>query len=179
MRLNVSVYLNILKFSDASEYLSGNVREKLFSAEFAAKSEPEYQRNVEALKAVIPEKIGAEDINAQIGAGWIENQEYGKFLQHLGLKNNSDGAVTRSGVDGSYKVTNSGTRQFWGGDAENATAEWGTARCSAYKIFENLLNSRDIKVYDQVTENGKKKRVLNREATLEAKTHGNQLYKIT
>ncbi len=148
--LGDSIYLNPAKASDrdiysgyeeASEYLSGNVREKLEIAKaYAETINPEYEKNVAALEKVIPETIQAEDISVRIGVNWIENKDYSKFMDDvLGLAVWDD-RLTRS-IMGEYKIENK-----TGDRSVKATATYGTSRMNSTTIFENLLNNRNIVV---------------------------------
>lgn len=104
------------KFSgvvERSEYLSGNVRMKLTLAEEYAKSNSEYNRNIEALKNVIPEDIKAEEISVQMGCPWIDTQDYTAFLEHLSGRTNYNSRrcdVSYSQITGEFSVLNAGSK---------------------------------------------------------------------
>lgn len=168
------IYLNPAKISskdpysgyeEASEYLSGNVREKLDIARaYAETVNPEYERNAAALEKVLPETIQAEDIAVRIGANWIENKDYSEFMKKVLGCAVWDDRLTRS-VTGEYKIVNK-----TGDRGVMATSTYGTQRMNSTSIFENLLNNRDIVVRDAVEdEDGNKKYVVNQKETQLAK----------
>ncbi len=131
---------------ERSEYLSGNVRMKLTIAEEYAKINPEYSRNIEALKTVIPEDIKAEEISVQMGCPWIEPEDYTAFLEHLsGRKgyNSRSCDVSYSTVTGEFEVLHAGSKT----DLNlNETTTYGTADYSMYQLAEKILNQRRIVV---------------------------------
>lgn len=152
-------------YETADEYLSGNVRAKLVIAKQMADQNPElYQSNVEALEKVQPEPIKASDISLRLGTTWIPTDVYRQFIFHLletpswkqkdihviYLAATEEWNVTRKSLD-------SGVR---------ATKTFGTHRINAYKIIENTLNLRDVKIFDtKLDDEGKEVRVLNKKET--------------
>lgn len=156
-----------IPFSDIrekSEYLSGNVRHKLLSAAEAAENNPEYARNVEALKEVIPEDIPAEEIGVRMGCAWIDAEDYGKFLTHLSGKDYTQCEVSYDALSGEYSVSNSNKRS---GFNINESSVYGTEDVNMYKLAERILNQRRIvvqyKAADPVT--GKDKTYTDAKAT--------------
>ncbi len=148
------IYLNPLKsdendpfvgWEESSEYLSGNVREKLRAAELYAKDYPDFQRNVTALTEVLPKKLEAGDITARIGVSWVDVEDYQKFLTEYAKARFFE--PLRRTITGEYKIEN----KNWDTSAA-ATQIYGTARMPAKAIFENLLNNRDIVVKDKITD---------------------------
>lgn len=148
------IYLNPLKsdekdpfvgWEETSEYLSGNVREKLRTAELYAKDYPDFQRNVTALTEVLPKKLEAGDITARIGVSWVDVEDYQKFLTEYAKARFFE--PLRRTITGEYKIEN----KNWDTSAA-ATQIYGTARMPAKAIFENLLNNRDIVVKDKITD---------------------------
>ena len=148
------IYLNPLKsdendpfvgWEESSEYLSGNVREKLRTAELYAKDYPDFQRNVAALTEVLPKKLEAGDIAARIGVSWVDVEDYQHFLEDYAKARFYE--PMRRTVTGEYKIEN----KNWDTSAA-ATQIYGTARMPAKAIFENLLNNRDIVVKDKITD---------------------------
>ena len=134
-------------YEEASEYLSGNIHEKLTAAVLFAESNPEYERNVKALENSLPPLIEAHDISVKLGASWIEVADYESFLMRLAGKNWDSEKLRRTPL-GEYKIDGKGF------DIGNAvTVQYGTSRLSLYYIFENLLNQRDITVKDKKTDN--------------------------
>ena len=148
------IYLNPEKYNaeapfegyeETSEYLSGNVRVKLRTAEAAAKENPElFSKNVSALSSALPPTIGAGDITAHLGASWIDVQDYENFLKEY-LGRNVSFITLRRTVSGEYKLENKTADR-----SVAAINTYGTERMSAYHIFENLLNHRDVTVKDRV-----------------------------
>lgn len=132
-------------YEESSEYLSGNVREKLRAAERAAKDNPElFSRNVAGLTDNLPKTIGAGDITTHLGASWIDVRDYERFLKEY-IGRDLPGVTLRRTSAGEYKVEN---KTF--DKSVAATNTYGTERMSAYHIFENLLNHRDVTVKDRV-----------------------------
>ena len=120
----------------SDEYLSGDVVTKLEEAEHLARSNPEYRRNVEALKEVQPEKLGPSQISAKIGASWIPEAHVNEFAKEIGA-----GQVTFDIKTETWQVDGGNRRT-----ERKAGAEYGTAARSASELLEASLNSRSIKV---------------------------------
>ena len=164
-------------YEESAEYLSGYVREKLRAAQNAAKENPEYERNVAALEKAQPPKLGAGDISVRLGVPWISVEDYCNFFAeyaHGVLRKSSlfgrDPVLYRS-VSGEYKIENKGADK-----SVASQSSFGTKRMSSYYIFENLLNNRDISIYDSLeTPDGKKIRVLNSNETQLAQEKARQM----
>ncbi len=148
-------------WEEASEYLSGNVRIKLRAAERAAKDNPALQRNVDALTAVIPQKLEAGDITARIGVHWVDVEDYQKFLQEYAKAHFVYGEPLRRSHSGEYKIP------YKGRDVSKAATEiYGTSRMNSLEIFENLLNNRDVVVKDKkIDPDGKEHYEINKKET--------------
>ena len=147
-------------WEETSEYLSGNVRAKLRTAEIFAKDNPDYQRNVAALTSVLPPKLEAGDISARIGVSWVDVEDYQKFIEEY-AKARFFGEPLRRTVTGEYKIEN----KNWDSSAA-ATQIYGTSRMNAKTIFENLLNNRDIVVRDKITDpDGREHYEINKKET--------------
>lgn len=165
------------KYEEAAEYLSGYVREKLRKAQDAAADNPEYERNVTALEKALPPKLGAGDISVRLGAPWIEIADYCKFFREYaqGILSESswigsDSVLFRS-ASGEYKINNKNADK-----SVASQSSYGTKRMNSYAIFENLLNNRDIAVYDTFElPDGKKKRVMNKGETQLAQEKARQM----
>lgn len=131
---------------ERSEYLSGNVRKKLLFATEHAKINPEYERNMQALKQVIPEDIKAEEISAQMGCTWIDSEDYTEFLHHLSGRNQNDQkcSVNFSSATGEFEVikAKSRNRDF----NQNETTTYGTSDYNMYELANKILNQRRIVV---------------------------------
>ena len=150
----------------ADEYLSGNVRVKLRQAQKAAEQNPEYQINVEALKAAQPKDLDASEIEVRIGATWIDKSYVQQFMYET-LK-------TPFNLHNKITVNYSKATAQWFITSKNAIPSndvaayttYGTERANAYRLLEESLNLRDIRIYDTVEdEKGKEKRVLNAKQT--------------
>lgn len=146
------------------EYLSGNVRKKLEKAREAAIEHPEFSINVKALEKVQPKDLSAAEIEVRIGAPWVDPEIYAQFLFEL-LK-------TPEVYQDRIKVLYCKATGQWCIDGKKvnftnplATSRYGTPRCDAYTIFEDLLNQRDSKVYDPQVKNGERTYVLNEKET--------------
>ena len=154
------------EWETADAYLSGNVRNKLETAETFVKNEPMYAVNVEALKRVQPRELDASEIEVRIGATWIEPRFIEDFMREVfetpeHLLNRDVIKIQYSDVTGQWNVK--GKNADYGNSLVNMT--YGTSRRNAYQILEDSLNLKDSRVYDTVIEDGKEKRVLNKKET--------------
>ena len=156
------------KYVTADEYLSGNVRNKLVIAETAAKTDPELIINAEALKKVIPKDLSAGEISVRLGATWIPQEDIQRFVMEL-LTPSSYAAgkikVRYTAMNGDWFIENKSS------DYGNVKADstFGTKRASAYRIIEDTLNLRDVRIFDYVyDEHGNKKAVFNHKETTAA-----------
>ena len=154
------------EWETADAYLSGNVRNKLETAEIFAKNEPMYAVNVEALKRVQPRELDASEIEVRIGATWIEPRFIEDFMREVfetpeHLLNRDVIKIQYSDVTGQWNVK--GKNADYGNSLVNMT--YGTSRRNAYQILEDSLNLKDSRVYDIVIEDGKERRVLNKKET--------------
>ena len=154
------------KYLTADEYLSGNVREKLDWAKKSAELYPEdYAVNVKALEAALPKDLTAAEISVRLGATWLPEDDVQQFMYEL--------LQTPSHARGRVKVHYSHHTGEW-----NVTEKtydrtnihtfntYGTQRINAYKIIEDSLNLRDVRVFDKIyDEHGDEKRVLNKKET--------------
>lgn len=154
----------------ADEYLSGNVRQKLRAAQRAADRDPAYAPNVEALKAAQPKDLDASEIEVRLGATWIDKDYIRQFMYETFdtpryLRGTID--VNYANYTAEWQIT--GKTQVGYNDVAAYTT-YGTDRANAYRILEDSLNLRDVRIYDTVEdEDGKEKRVLNaKETTLAA-----------
>jgi len=164
------------KWETADEYLSGNVRDKLEIAESYAKEHPEFGVNVQALKQVQPKELEASEIEVRIGATWIEPKYIEDFMRDTfetpkHLFNRDIVGVQFSPVTGQWNVK--GKNADYGNALVNMT--YGTNRRNAYTILEDSLNLKDSRVYDTVIEDGKEKRVLNKNETMLASQKQEQI----
>ena len=151
-------------YQTADEYLSGNVREKLRTALSYSYDKPEqYDCNITALKAVQPVDLTATEIDVRLGATWLPVDVVRDFMyETIGTPR-----YIRDSIDVSYSEYNSEWRISHKSldKSVNAVSTYGTKRINAYKILEDTLNLRDVKIFDNIFEDGKEKRVLNKEET--------------
>lgn len=150
----------------ADEYLSGNVRKKLRQAQKAAEQDSAYQINVKALEAAQPKDLDASEIEVRIGATWIDKSYVQQFMYEL-LKTpvNFQSKITVNYSKATAQWFISNKNSIPSNDVAAYTT-YGTDRANAYRVLEESLNLRDIRIYDIVEdENGKEKRVLNAKQT--------------
>lgn len=153
------------EYVSEDEYLSGNVRQKLREARFAAQSDPVYESNVEALLKVQPKDLTASEISVRLGTTWIPTSDIEEFMFHLLETPNY--ARWHMKVQ-FFQMTGEWQIEGKSNDKGNVRANntYGTHRASAYKIIEDTLNLRDTRIYDYVEdEEGKKKAILNKKET--------------
>lgn len=137
-------------YTESSEYLSGNIRDKLrIARDHAEHIDSSYNKNVEALMKVVPKDLEASEISVRIGANWIDVTDYNNFLNEYAHANTYYYPVTRTKL-GEYKIENKTSDR-----SVAATETFGTSRMNSYQIFENLLNQRDILVRDRREEGDK------------------------
>ena len=157
-----------VSYAAADEYLSGNVRTKLIIAQAAAKDDPELAVNVEALKQVIPKDLSAAEISVRLGTTWIPQEDIQQFVMEL--------LTPSQYARGKIKVRYTEFNGDWfienkSSDFDNvkANSTYGTKRASAYRIIEDTLNLRDVRIFDYVyDEQGNKKAVFNAKETTAA-----------
>ena len=153
------------KYVSEDEYLSGNVREKLKVAELAAQADVRYQVNVTALQKVQPKDLSASEINIRLGTTWLPESDVEDFMfQLLNTPNYMQWKIKVhfSKYTGEWQVEG---RSLDKGNVK-ANNTYGTTRVSAYRIIEDTLNLRDVRIYDYVEDDdGKKKAVLNKKET--------------
>ena len=154
----------------ADEYLSGNVRRKLRQAQRAAQQDPAFAVNVEALTAAQPKDLDASEIEVRLGATWIDKEYIQQFMYETfntpyylqrAIQVNYAAYTAEWQVTGKNSVSDSDVAAY---------TTYGTSRANAYKILEDSLNLRDVRIYDTVEDaDGKERRVLNaKETTLAA-----------
>ena len=150
----------------ADEYLSGNVRRKLRQAQRAAEQDPAFAINVEALQAAQPKDLDASEIEVRLGATWIDKEYIQQFMYET--------FDTPFYLQRSIEVHYSPFTAEWQISGKNAVSyndvaaytTYGTDRANAYRILEDSLNLRDVRIYDTVEDpDGKERRVLNAKAT--------------
>jgi len=154
----------------SDEYLSGNVRRKLRQAQRAAEQDPAFAVNVEALTAAQPKDLDASEIEVRLGATWIDKE----YIQQFMYETFKTPPYLRDVIEVKY-VPYTAEWQVTGKNSVGynnvaAYTTYGTNRANAYKILEDSLNLRDVRIYDTVEDaDGKERRVLNaKETTLAA-----------
>ena len=162
-QLGTAVFLNprTEAWETDDAYLSGSVRTRLADAEAAAGRDPQYARNVAALRLVQPEDLQPSDITARLGAPWIPVADIEAFIAEI------MGAATRVRHTVEIASWSVDVTPFIGTAA--GTSEWGTARRNAGWLLHDALNSATPQIFDTIIEDGVEKRVLNSEATEAAK----------
>ena len=156
------------EWENGDEYLSGNVREKLKTAKIFAENNPNYNINVHALEQVQPKDLDASEIEVRLGATWIEPKYYQQFMAEL-LKTpyymlDRVIKVQFSEINGQWNISGKNADSY---NNVLATATYGTGRINAYKILEDSLNLKDVRIYDTVEDpSGKEVRVLNKKETM-------------
>lgn len=152
----------------SEEYLSGNIRKKLISAEKALQGDASYSDNVEYLKKAMPKPLTASEIEVRLGATWINAEYIEQFMKDV--LHTPQRLFSREWVAVKFAPINC----EWNIKGKNAdsynplvTGTYGTSRINAYQILENTLNLKDVKVYDRILQpDGSEKRVINREQTM-------------
>ena len=151
----------------ADEYLSGNVRDKLRMAQFAAETNPEFAVNVDALTKAQPRELEASEIDVRLGATWLDPDIIQKFM--------TETFQIPYYLRHAVKVRYSPYTAEWRVEGKTATGRgdiissetYGTSRANAYKILEETLNLKDVRIYDTIEDaEGKPKRVLNKRETM-------------
>lgn len=150
----------------ADEYLSGNVRRKLRLAQKYAEKDPSYQINVDALTEAQPKDLDASEIEVRIGATWIDKSYIQQFM-HETLNTpaylHRKIIVNYSNITAEWVITSKSSIPY---NDVAAYTTYGTSRANAYRILEDSLNLRDVRIYDTIEdEDGKEKRVLNAKET--------------
>ena len=151
----------------ADEYLSGDVRAKLRMAQFAAETNPEFVVNVDALTKAQPRELEASEIDVRLGATWLAPEIIQKFMTEI--------FQIPYYLRHAVKVRYSPYTAEWRVEGKTATGRgdiissetYGTSRANAYKILEETLNLKDVRIYDTIEDaDGKLKRVLNKRETM-------------
>ena len=151
----------------ADEYLSGDVRAKLRMAQFAAETNPEFEVNVDALIKAQPRELEASEIDVRLGATWLSPDIIQKFM--------TETFQIPYYLRHAVKVRYSPYTAEWRVEGKTATGRgdiissetYGTSRANAYKILEETLNLKDVRIYDTIEDaEGKPKRVLNKRETM-------------
>ena len=166
--LNGVIFLDPTRgnWQTADEYLSGNVRQKLRQAEAAAVDAPGYAPNVEALRQAQPKDLDASEIEVRLGATWISQDYIQEFMEQTfkpPYNRRNPIQVSYSPSTAEWNVSGKSTPSK---QDVNAYMTYGTERANAYRILEDTLNLRDVRIYDTVYDaDGTERRVLNSKET--------------
>ena len=167
-------------FETAEEYLSGEVTEKLQTAERMQQTNPgliDYETNIAALRAAQPEKVKASEIGVRLGSSWVDVEYYKEFLcDLLGINNTYYRQILHinyNPFDSSWKVEKS--NYYGGASVANVEQVYGTGRATAFRLFEDCLNQRSTQIYDTVEEDNREKQVLNQKETVKAREKQNKI----
>lgn len=156
---------NLSKYFTADEYLSGNVREKLSIARNSAKVDSHFNINVEALEKVQPEDLTASEISVRLGSTWLPVDIVQQFIYEF---LNTPGYAKSSIIVHYSKYTGEWSIDGKSYDRSNVKAynTYGSARINAYRIIEETLNLKDVRIFDYVEDiDGNRKAVLNKKET--------------
>ena len=154
------------QWETSDEYLSGNVREKLATAETFVSNHAEYQINVDYLKRVQPKDLDASEIEVRLGANWVKPEYITQFMKEVFKTPNYyagiDIKATYSEISGAWNISGKSL------DRGNplVTNTYGTLRVNGYKLLEDALNLRDTKIYDTIHDADGDHRVLNKQETM-------------
>ena len=166
--LNGVIFLDPTRgnWQTADEYLSGNVRQKLRQAEAAAVDAPGYAPNVEALRQAQPKDLDASEIEVRLGATWISQDYIQEFMEQTfkpPYNRRNPIQVSYSPSTAEWNISGKSTPSK---QDVNAYMTYGTERANAYRILEDTLNLRDVRIYDTVYDaDGTERRVLNSKET--------------
>ena len=154
------------QYVTADEYLSGNVRQKLWDARTAAQADAAFGVNVSALEAAQPKDLEASDIDVRLGATWISQDYIQDFMYELletpyyqrrVIEVHFSAHTAEWRINGKHVVSRTNVAAY---------TTYGTDRANAYKILEDTLNLRDVRIYDTIQDaDGREQRVLNQKAT--------------
>lgn len=156
---------NQSKYFTADEYLSGNVREKLAIARNSAKVDSRFSINVEALEKVQPEDLTASEISVRLGSTWLPVDIVQQFIYEF---LNTPGYAKSSIIVHYSRYTGEWSIDGKSYDRSNVKAynTYGSARINAYRIIEETLNLKDVRIFDYVEDiDGNRKAVLNKKET--------------
>ena len=160
-------YSEPVRYVTADEYLSGNVRQKLRDAIRASENNPVFTHNVAALEAAQPKDLDASEIDVRLGATWVDKE----YIEQFMYDTFSTPRYSRYNIKVNYMPYTAewnitGKSTLLGSDVA-AYVTFGTERINAYRVLEDTLNLRDVRIYDTVIDaDGKEKRVLNQKETM-------------
>ncbi len=174
------VIFNVPEYGDpniwvtADEYLSGNIREKLKIAKEFAEDDHRFNINVKCLEEVMPKDLEPQEISVRLGATWLPTDVIDDFIDYLLSPSNS--------IKDSIKVHFMESTAQWNVEGKNydrrnvkAYSTYGTGRINAYKIIEETLNLKDVRIYDYIEKDGKKVPELNKKETAIAQAKQEQI----
>lgn len=155
------------EYQSKEQYLSGNVRKKMMEAEAIAKDDPTFQKNVDALKAVIPKDIDPTDIIAPVGAPWVDSKDVSKFAEDL------TGTTPKVSL---FRKHDSGWMFEHHGNGTAETQQWGTNRMPFGELFRTMLNGKPVVVYDKIRNaDGSESMIANQQETALAQAKSDEI----
>lgn len=164
-------------FETSEEYLSGLVRDKLYTARHYAAEFPEFKKNVEALEQVQPTPLSASEIAVRLGQTWVDKEYYKQFYCELvGVPWYSQGNVELfyNPHDSSWRLDQKDDIRY--NTQMKQKQVYGTTRAPAYRLFIDSMNLRPTTIYDTVLDaDGKERRVLNQAETIAAREKQNKI----
>ena len=174
------VIFNVPEYGDpniwvtADEYLSGNIREKLKIAKEFAEDDPRFNINVKCLEEVMPKDLEPQEISVRLGATWLPTDVIDDFIDYL--------LLTSYNIRDRIQVHFMESTAQWNVEGKNydrgnvkAYSTYGTGRINAYKIIEETLNLKDVRIYDYIEKDGKKVPELNKKETAIAQAKQEQI----
>ena len=157
------------EWQSADEYLSGNIREKLRTAQAYAEKDHAFSFNAKVLESVLPEPLTASDISVRLGTAWIPPEDITQFVRevlHPPFYAANKITVSYSDAIKSWYVSNKGADN----DRNSfAYTKFGTSRANGYELLERALNLRDVQIFDVKIVDGKEKRIPNQQETIKAR----------
>ena len=137
-------------FLTADEYLSGNVRDKLKTAQLTAETHPEFEHHVPALEAVQPEDLEAGDIEVRLGTVWIPDRLHRRiYVRTFGTRLITEKEASKLNIQniaGSWYISNKSMESY----SISASETYGTKQINAYQIIEETLNQKNVRITDKV-----------------------------
>ena len=172
---NVPDYGNPNIWVTADEYLSGNIREKLKIAEQFAEDNDKFNINVKYLKEVMPKELNASEISVRLGATWLPTDVVNDFIYHIFETNWRVSQYIKAHYSELTSEWNIENKNYDRGNVK-AYSTYGTSRANGYRIIEDTLNLKDVRIYDyNVTDDGKREAILNKKETAIAQAKQEQI----
>ncbi|MDO5571853.1 MAG: SNF2-related protein [Bacteroidales bacterium] len=172
---NVPYYGDPNIWVTADEYLSGNIREKLKIAEEFALENERFNINVKYLKEVMPKELSASEISIRLGATWLPTDIVNDFIYYIFETNWRTSQYIKAHYSELTSEWNIENKNYDRGNVR-AYSTYGTSRANGYRIIEDTLNLKDVRIYDyNVTDDGKREAILNKKETAIAQAKQEQI----